>query len=527
MSNNTYQHVSNESRYVKFDPTGTNFPAEITDVQAAIAAISPAGVNGVPDASSTTKGILFLATEQEVIDGTDNTKAVTPATLATRLSYPNATETVYGLTRYSTNDEAIAGVNNESSITPAKFTVALNNAFETRVSTESSNGVIKISSLPQALAGADDTTAMTPLKTQQLAIKLIAQIAPSETTATESDQGVVQLATVAQVRQGTLREGYAISPYTLMNSTATEEYKGVIKLGTQSEVNSNNASVAVTGATLNGRGSTTSMRGVVKLTTTAGSQSGGDASSALAWNADVIHQRGGQTINGTLRINNTLTIASGGANITGTVNMTGGYIQGKRVVTQNEIDRTIPVGAIMMWAADSLPSDAWRFCHGGTVSASDCPLYASRIGTRYGGSSSNPGLPDMRGLFVRGSGRGSHLTNPNVNGNDQFGKPRLGVGCTGGYVGEVQKQQMSYHKHAGGFGEYDDSGAFGNTRRSNFVGTRKGLDWDNRSYFTNDGYEIDPASQRNSKYTLNRPELIGNETRPWNISLNYIIKVKE
>ncbi|MFP9170260.1 hypothetical protein ACLI2G_15930, partial [Enterococcus faecalis] len=154
-----------------------------------IAAISPAGVNGVPDASSTTKGILFLATEQEVIDGTNNTKAVTPATLATRLSYPNATETVYGLTRYSTNDEAIAGVNNESSITPAKFTVALNNAFETRVSTESSNGVIKISSLPQALAGADDTTAMTPLKTQQLAIKLIAQIAPSETTATESDQG--------------------------------------------------------------------------------------------------------------------------------------------------------------------------------------------------------------------------------------------------------------------------------------------------------------------------------------------------
>ena len=76
MSNNTYQHVSNESRYVKFDPTGTNFPEEITDVQAAIAAISPAGVNGVPDASSTTKGILFLATEQEVIDDS----LLTPAT---------------------------------------------------------------------------------------------------------------------------------------------------------------------------------------------------------------------------------------------------------------------------------------------------------------------------------------------------------------------------------------------------------------------------------------------------------------
>ena len=525
-NNNTYQHVSNESIYVEFDPVGSNFPDTVTNVQAALAAISPSGVNGVPEATTTTPGIIQIATPQEVIDGLDNSKAITPATLNARLQYPNATETQYGLTRYATEDEAVTGTIDDASITPLKLNQKIDNVFQTKVSTEATNGVIKISTSAAALAGSDDTTAMTPLKTQQLAIKLISQIAPNNSDATESISGVVRLATVAQAQQGTLREGYAISPYTFMNSVASETNKGVVKLGTQTEVNSNNSSVVVTGATLNGRGATTSLRGVVRLTTQAGSQSGGDGSSALAWNADVIHQRGGQTINGTLRINNTLTVGSGGANITGNVNMTGGYIQGNRIVTQNELDRILPVGAITMWAADSLPSSDWRFCHGGTVSASECPVYASRIGTRYGGSSSNPGLPDMRGLFVRGSGRGNHLTNPNVNGNDQFGKPRLAVGCTGGYVGEVQKQQMSYHKHAGGFGEHDDSGAFGNTRRSNFVGTRKGLDWDNRSYFTNEGYEIDPASQRNSKYTMNRPELIGNETRPWNISLNYIIKVK-
>lgn len=524
-NNNTYQHVSNESLYVEFDPTGSSFPSTVINVQDALAAISPAGVDGVPGASTTVKGIVMLATPQEVIDGTDNTKAVTPATLASRLAYPNATETVYGLTRYATAAEAIDGVTNVASITPAKLKIGLDNAFNTRYATETSNGVIKISSSPQALAGADDTTAMTPLKVQQLAIKLISQIAPNNDTASESVTGVVRLATVAQARQGTLRDGYAISPYTFMNSVATDTNKGVIKLGTQAEINANNASVAVTGATLNGRASTTAIRGVVRLTTTAGSQSGGDASSALAWNADVIHQRGGQTISGTLRVNNTLTVAAGGANITGTVTMGGGYVGSNRIVTQNEIDTFLPIGSIVMWSADSLPSADWRFCHGGTVSASECPVYASRLGTRYGGSSSNPGLPDMRGLFVRGSGRGTHLTNSNVNGNDSYGMARLAVGCTGGSVGEVQKQQMSYHKHAGGWGENTRSGpAFGSSVRSGYYGNGKGIDWDNYSYFTNDGREL--SGSRDATGTLSRPELIGDETRPWNISLNYIIKVK-
>lgn len=525
-NNNTYQHVSNESLYVEFDPTGSNFPSSVINVQDALAAISPAGVNGVPGATTTIKGIVMLATPQEVIDGIDNTKAVTPATLAGRLAYPNATETEYGLTRYATNAEAIDETTNVASITPAKLKVGLDNAFATRYSTEASNGVIKISSTPQALAGADDTTAMTPLKVQQLAIKLISQIAPNNDTATESVTGVVRLATVAQARQGTLRDGYAISPYTFMNAVATDTNKGVIKLGTQAEINANNASVAVTGATLNGRGATTALRGVTRLTTTAGSQSGGDAASVLAWNADVIHQRGGQTINGTLRVNNTLTIAAGGANITGTVNMTAGNIGGQRIVTENMLTDDVPVGTIIMWAGASAPNDKWRMCTGGSVAAASYPAYNSVVGTRFGGNAANPGIPDMRGLFVRGAGRGAALSAAADNGNDQFGKPRLGVGCTGAGLGQVQKQQMSYHKHAGGWGEHDDSGTFGNTRRANFAGARKGIDWDNRSYFTNEGYEVDPVDQRNSRYTMNRPELIGNETRPWNISLNYLIKVK-
>ena len=84
-NNNTYQHVSNESIYVEFDPTGSNFPDTITNVQAALAAISPSGVNGVPEATTTTPGIIQIATPQEVIDGLDKSKAVTPASLYARV----------------------------------------------------------------------------------------------------------------------------------------------------------------------------------------------------------------------------------------------------------------------------------------------------------------------------------------------------------------------------------------------------------------------------------------------------------
>ncbi|MFN0664739.1 hypothetical protein ACKWME_01675, partial [Escherichia coli] len=130
MSNNTYQHVSNESKYVKFDPTGSNFPGTVTTVQSALSKISNIGVNGIPDATMEVKGIAMIASEQEVLDGTNNSKIVTPATLATRLLYPNATETKYGLTRYSTNEETLKGSDNNSSITPQKLKYHTDDVFK-------------------------------------------------------------------------------------------------------------------------------------------------------------------------------------------------------------------------------------------------------------------------------------------------------------------------------------------------------------------------------------------------------------
>lgn len=514
MSNNTYQHVSNESVYVEFDPTRSNFDSSITNVQAALASISAYGVKGVPDASEAEKGVIQLATEQEVLDGFNSTKAVTPATLNARLQYPNASETQYGVTKYATQEEAIAGTLDTVSITPLKLNQTIDNTFSTRYSTETTNGVIKIATQTAALAGSDDTTAMTPLKTQQLAIKLISQIAPNNDPASESITGVVRLATVAQTRQGTLREGYAISPYTFMNSVATQEYKGVIRLGTQAEINSNLGDVAVTGETLNGRGATGSMRGVVKLTTQAGVAPEGDSSGALAWNADVINTRGGQTINGSLNLDH--------LTANGIWSRGGMWKNGDQpVATERYASERVPVGTIQMFAGDSAPP-GWVLCHGGTISGDQFPDYRNVVGTRFGGDWNNPGIPDMRGLFVRGAGTGSHILNNR--GQDGYGKDRLGVGCDGMHVGGVQAQQMSYHKHAGGWGEYQRHEApFGASVYQGYLGTRKYSDWDNASYFTNDGFEL--GGHRDATGTLNREGLIGYETRPWNISLNYIIKV--
>lgn len=509
-TNNTYQHVSNESVYVEFDPAGSNFPAGVTNVQDALASLNIQAVEGINTATETVEGIAKLATLDDVMNGVSNNTIVTPYTLGKRLEHPEATEVILGLVKLSTKALAEGGTDNATVITPLKLT----QVFDYRNSTETRLGTIKISTNAAALAGTDDTTAMTPLKTQQ-AIAVATSAIPTYDSATESVRGLVQLATVAQARAGVIRDGFSISPYTFKNTVATQSDRGVVKLGTQSEVNNNGADAVVTGATLNQRGASGSMRGVVKLTTQAGVAPEGDiGSGALAWNADVVHIRGGQTIHGSLNLD-TLT----GNTISSRGQM---YINSNQLVaSQRFANERVPVGTIIMWAGDAaLPG--WTLCHGGTISGSTFPDYKNVVGYRFGGGGDACGVPDMRGLFVRGAGTGGWITGHR--GHDGYGKDNLGVGCDGSHIGGVQQQQISYHQHAGGgLGESDRNGPFGSSYGAGYYGTRGKTDWDNHVFFSNNGFEIGGA--RDALGTLNRPGLIGYETRPWNMSLNYMIKV--
>ena len=54
--NNTNKHISDEAIYVRFDPTGTNFGADVKDVQSALGLLSPDAVLGTPLATETVPG---------------------------------------------------------------------------------------------------------------------------------------------------------------------------------------------------------------------------------------------------------------------------------------------------------------------------------------------------------------------------------------------------------------------------------------------------------------------------------------
>lgn len=74
-------------------------------------------------ATTTTLGLVMLASTAEVQAGTNNTKAVTPETLSAR----TATETRTGLIEIATQAEVNAGADDTRAVTPLKLTAYLNN----------------------------------------------------------------------------------------------------------------------------------------------------------------------------------------------------------------------------------------------------------------------------------------------------------------------------------------------------------------------------------------------------------------
>jgi microcystin-dependent protein len=70
------------------------------------------------------------------------------------------------------------------------------------------------------------------------------------------------------------------------------------------------------------------------------------------------------------------------------------------------VDSVLPSGIIQMFAGSSVPS-GWLLCDGSAISATQYPDLAAVIGTAYGGTASNPLLPDLRSRFPVGKGSAS------------------------------------------------------------------------------------------------------------------------
>ncbi|WP_245182996.1 phage tail protein [Haematospirillum jordaniae] len=167
-----------------------------------------------PPASETVKGVVLLASPEDVESGTDTTKAVTPSglkkaldakafALATALKPADildASEAHKGLVELATTAEAMAGTDATRAVTPA----GLRRTVDDKAATVKAD-------LEQAFAAADAT-----LKAQiENTITQTAKNIKEEVgAATENTLGIVRLATADEIKAGTNTEK-AVTPAAL------------------------------------------------------------------------------------------------------------------------------------------------------------------------------------------------------------------------------------------------------------------------------------------------------------------------
>lgn len=174
--------------------------------------------------------------------------------------------------------------------------------------------------------------------------------------------------------------------------------------------------------------------------------------------------------------------------IDGVTNADGSLVDG--IVEADDLDTAAlstlgsKTGSVIAWPSNTIP-DGFLVCDGSSLaSATYSDLYGV-IGFEYGGDATNFNLPDYRGEFLRGHG---------ANDPDAATRTDRGDGTTGDVVGTKQAAELGSHVHA-----YRNGGGGANTAYA--------------------------ATASNNNYGTNNTNATGgNETRPRNVSVNYIIK---
>lgn len=209
-----------------------------------------------PAANESNAGVVAIASDEEVIAGTDTQKVVTPASLAKR----TATATRIGLVELATNAEGTTGTDATRAMTPASTKAAIDAraatstdtlagtssslyitpaALKTLTSTTARAGLIEIATEAEAKAGTDAARAVTPAT-------LKAVVDAATPAASETVQGLVELATDEEVIAGT-DTTRAVTPAGLSARNATANVAGVVKLATANQGTAGtSASVAMT-----------------------------------------------------------------------------------------------------------------------------------------------------------------------------------------------------------------------------------------------------------------------------------------
>ena len=221
-----------------------------------------------------------------------------------------------------------------------------------------------------------------------------------------------------------------------------------------------------------------------------------------------------------------------------------------------------PIGSILAFAGvfDDSPQSDWRLCAGQTLRRSDFPDLFKVVGTAWG-DGDNPGstfnLPDLRGLFLRGVANGVS-TDPERDARTASipGMQRAG-GNAGDRVGSLQDDQLQAHGHTEAHPGHDHPGRTmsdgGHThrvdiQRNSICGSNNTRDADgdtekwnadptlgsiSASIPDNSGghshsVATDPRRVSVVEFTATTAGSVrqGQETRPANAYVNWIIRVK-
>lgn len=166
----------------------------------------------------------------------------------------------------------------------------------------------------------------------------------------------------------------------------------------------------------------------------------------------------------------------------------------------------LPPGVILPFAGTTAP-DGWRLCNGASLSTTSFPALFAVIGYTYGGSGSSFLLPDTQGLFLRGAG------------SQTFGSVTYSAAALGSKQNDATKKNGlavsdpgHYHSAVSPIGP----GLPGTPPSSNIATwTVTGANTGNDSTYGWTG-KVGTGVSLGSGDT---------ETRPGNISVNYIIKL--
>lgn len=385
----------------------------------------------------------------------------------------NSSETEYGRTIQESNKSSLTSKTSNKTINPKTAKYFIDNF----VATNKDYGFIKTISNTHLknYTGSD-----VAINIDNLSYSMDYMI-PKMGKATTSNSGIVRLATVAEMNEGKLNNGYAISPKKFHSLDATTVNYGTKKLSSDTDFNQFDKNSLVTPKNMGKYIKTFSdMDNKLRKYELGLATNDNNREKYIRTEIEkILSNKSSESLGKFIRV----------GDITFSL---------KREERRSQY-YMIPMGQFL----DSVEySELFKV-----------------IGYKYGKSGTKFKLPDVRGMYFRGVGLGSFITN-----HEKFKRHYIEKEVP--KLGEVQKQMVARHKHGGNYCDQSKWGSsFGHTGNWGWYGSN-GEHWGCNAQYHTDGGEI--VSESGIKDYPNPEGMINEdkETRPWSFTINVYMRVK-